>query len=426
MTSILPIAVPNRGLADTSSRLPTWPVTVMFAYYPLWWVLGMADVAWILVGLVMALYLGLSRDARVPHGFGLWLAFILWMVLSLSQLDTFGRFVGFGYRSLHYVAATVVFVYIYNNRQRITDRFVSGALTTFWVITVAGGFLGMTLPNVVVRTPLSYVLPDSLINNELVGLMVVRRFAQYNPDGFVAVDPRPAAPFLYTNNWGNAYSLLLPFVALYLCKVWGERRFWWVAAAVPLSLIPAFATLNRGMFLGIALAGFYISFRYLLLGNLKVLVGIATIGVLTLGAATQLSVQDKVFERVEETSTTEDRAQIYTQTLVDVRESPLLGYGAPRPSANPNIPPVGTHGQFWIVLHSHGIPAVLFFMGFLTWCFLRSAWRRDPTGILSNTVILVSLAESFYYGFLPTGLYITLIACAVALRSAERLTLGEK
>lgn len=399
-----------------ATTLPAWPLVWLLAGYPLWWAVGFVDFAWVLFGTVMVLYLARAPGVRVPRGFGIWLAFLLWMTLSASQLDTFGRLLGFSYRYLIYAASTVIFLYLYNARHHLTDRVVCGLITLFWAISVVGGYLGMAFPTTVVRTPLSYVLPGALVDNELVNHMVIRRLAQYNPDGWFDVAPRPSAPFLYTNNWGNVYSLLLPFVVLYLLKSRGQRRFWVVLALIPLSFIPAAATLNRGMFLGLGVAAAYLSIRYLLLGNVKVLLAIATAGVVGVTAFGMTAWSDQIDDRVEDTSTTEDRAEIYAQTIVSVQDSPLLGMGAPRPSANPNIPPVGTHGQFWIVLHSHGVPGMLFFMGWFGAAFVAGLKRRDSLGLVANAALLVGLLETFYYGFLPVGLMMLMLIAALALR----------
>ena len=404
---------------ETTGRgpsLPVWPMVALLAGYPLWWIVGIVDFSWILFGGVQLLYLLRAGATRAPRGFGVWLAFLVWMTLSVTQLDTFGRLIGFSYRHLLYVAATVIFLYVYNARSRLHDTFVLGLLTIYWLITVAGGFLGMALPTTVVRTPLSYVLPGFLLNNELVNHMVIRRFAQYDPNSFFDVTPRPSAPFLYTNNWGNAYSLLLPFVLLYLIRVRHRRRFWLLLPMVPLSFIPAAATLNRGMFLGLAIAAVYLSVRYLLRGRPGIMLSVILAGALGAGAFTASSFDDEISSRVEDTSTTEDRAEIYVQTLRSVQDNPLFGLGAPRPSTNPNIPPVGTHGQFWMVLHSHGIPGVLFFLGWFALAFAASLRRRDDVGTVANATLLVALAEVFYYGFLPVGLMLTMVAAALALR----------
>lgn len=399
--------------------LPAWPLTGMLILYPVWWLLGVSDILWIAMGSVMALLLARHDRVRAPRGFGLWLLFLVWVVLSASQLDTLGRAVGYTYRLGHYMAATILILYIYNARQQLTERVVTGALTILWIVTVIGGFLGMSLKGVEFRTPLSFIVPPSIASNDLVHHMVVRRFAQYDPTGWVVIDPRPSAPFLFTNNWGNAYSFLLPIVIAYMFHIKGTRRFWWLSVLIIASVFPALATSNRGMFLGIGVAAGYLAVRYLIMGNPWVLVAVVLVtGVAAVGV-TQFGAGSGITSRVEQSDTTDDRLEIYQQTLEQVAESPLLGWGAPRPSENPNIPPVGTHGQFWIALHSHGVPAAIFLTAFLTRALLQAQRRRDATGVLAGSVVLVALLESLYYGFMPTGLHLLAIIGALAMRPPD-------
>lgn len=414
-TSRRPRATKEAG-PPPDPALPAWPLAALLGGYPIWWIVGFVDFAWIVFGAAMALYLMRAPGVRVPRGFGIWLAFLAWMTFSVIQLDTLGRLVGFSYRHLIYLSSTLLFIYVYNARKTLNDKFMCGILTAFWATSVVGGYLGMLLPTTVIRTPLSYILPGALTNNELVNHMVFRRLAQYDPDGWFDVAPRPSAPFLYTNNWGNVYSLLLPIVIIYLLKVRGQQRFWPILALIPLSIIPAAATLNRGMFLGLGIAAAYIGIRYLLLGNVKVLLALLAGGLLATVALSASTFSDQIDARVEDTSTTEDRAEIYIQTIVSVKESPIFGMGAPRPSTNPNIPPVGTHGQFWIVLHSHGFPGMIFFMGWFAFAFLTTTRRQDPLGIVTNAALLVGLVESLYYGFLPVGIMVLMLMAALALR----------
>lgn len=40
-----------------AGELPRWPFMAMFVWFPLWWVLGFGDMAWIPLAGIMALYL---------------------------------------------------------------------------------------------------------------------------------------------------------------------------------------------------------------------------------------------------------------------------------------------------------------------------------------------------------------------------------
>jgi len=383
--------------------------------YPVWWLLGVADVSWIIFAIVMGLYLALRGGVRAPRGFLLWVLFLVWVALSATQLRSFGDFTLFGYRAVHYLAATILFLYIYNARREISDRLVAGSAFALWLTTIVGGFLGMILPAAVYRSPLSFVLPDALLGNDLVNRMVIRRFAQYDPDAWVPLAPRPSAPYLYTNNWGNAYSLLLPLVLIYLFETRGTKRFRWALLTVPLSLIPAIATMNRGMFIGIGIVVVYIAVRYLMQG--KVIVAVAAlVGIIAAVVVFTLTPLQAQLEERSESGTNDSRVSVYEETLNDVAQSPLLGMGAPRANPNPKLPPVGSHGQFWIVMHSHGIPAVVFFLGWFGSTFIRGLRRKDFAGIAGGSAILVSLVQFTFYGFVPVGMGLLMVACALVLR----------
>lgn len=423
MTSRLPgvrtsSAGPRHGATaeQEGQSLPAWPLMAMLVGYPIWWLLGPGDMMWPVVAALMVVALGRRKNVQAPRGFGMWLLFLLWMACSSVQLDSASRLLGFGYRYALYLSATAVFIYVYNSTKSLSDRRICGVLTIFWLITIAGGYLGLLFPEASFRTPLGYVLPGGLQSNELVGEMVVRRFTQFESDSFFDRDPRPSAPFLYTNNWGNAYSLLMPFVVVYLTKIRRERRFWLVAAAVPLSFVPAFLTLNRGMFLGLAVAVAYVGLRALLAGNPRVLAGVALLAIVSVVGVAALPVQERLENRLETSSTTEDRASLYKESYERTLESPLFGFGAPRPSETAGAPSAGTQGQFWMILFSHGFVGIGLFMAWLLLLFLRSVKRADPLGLACNTVILVTMLEVFYYGILATGLILVMVAGAVALR----------
>lgn len=405
-----------RILPATAAQLPVWPVAAMFVWYPIWWALGLVDIMWIPLAVVMVLYLGRAGLVRAPRGFGMWLLFLAWSACSFIGIKGGGDAIGFVYRFAIYVAATAFFVYVYNARETLTIRFVSGVLTVWWLTTVVGGYLGLVIPGAVLRTPLSFVLSDSLLSNQLVRQMVIRKFAQFNADSYFGYAPRPSAPFLYTNNWGNIYSLLLPFVFVYLFEVKGERRFKWLALALVASVVPATLTLNRGMFLGIGVSVVYVALRLALQRDLRgmgALAGLALVGVVAFNV---LPIQERLESRLSgDVNSNTARSSLYEQAFALVPGSPLFGYGGPQASAGEQAP-VGTQGQFWMLLVSHGPFATALFVGFFLYAFWRVRKRRDAMGVACGTVLLVGTMELFYYGVVPNGLPLMMVAAAMALR----------
>lgn len=421
-TSTAPSSTALRPLQpEAGTNLPHWPFTAMLSLYPLWWVLGFGSIAWIPLAGCMAVLMYRRGRIRVPRGLSIWFLFLLFMCVSVINIEAPSRLIGFSYRALLYATVTVVFIYIYNAREELTARRVLGATTAFLAFAVVGGFAGILFPTFSFSTPLGYIIPKSLQANELVGEMVERRLTQHNPDSWFAMDPRPSAPFLYTNQWGNVYSLALPMALSYLARFRRherDARFWLTVLLIPVSLVPALLTLNRGMFIGLAVAGLYMFFRYVLTRNRVGALSIGLVGVVALVAAQALGVGDRLLERVETSSSTEDRATLYQETWARTLGSPIFGYGAPRPSVYEGMPSAGTQGHIWTVMFSFGLPALAFFMLALAWLAYRTHRVQSTPDLLLHTVQLVILVEVLYYGVLPNGLVLSFAAAALLMRGA--------
>jgi hypothetical protein len=257
----------------------------------------------------------------------------------------------------------------------------------------------------------------AVLNNELITQMVVRRFSQFNPGSFFDLSPRPSAPFRFTNNWGLAYSVLLPLVVAYALQTTRLRRRLLLFVALPLSAVPAFLTLNRGMLIGIVIAMVYSGVRLVLMGRPKPLLWMGVAAAVGVVLFTVLPVQERIDSRLaNEGSSNDTRSSLYLQSLDSVSESPLFGHGVPQEGDNPNAPPVGTQGQVWMILVSHGPVALAAAMGWLVLAVVQSRRRRDITGLATHTALLVGTIELLYYGVLPYGLPLIMCAAALALR----------
>lgn len=413
-----PVAGDPRGPVRSLGReeLPAWPLALPFASYGAAWLLGLGDMIWPLSALVMVGLLLRTRNVRVPPGFGIWMLFVVWMSASVIGVDSAGRLLGFMYRASLYVAATVIAVYAYNAVRSITIRYVCGVMVVFLATMAVFGYLALAFPLTSLRTPLALVLPGGLQSNDVVRDMVVRELTQFNPDSWIQTTPRPSAPFLYANTWGNVFSLVWPLALLY---AWLERTSWRGTAAAMVaaaSVVPAFLTLNRGMFVGLSVVAFYIVLRGAWAGRFGMSVTLL-VGTLVLVVGTIVSpVGARLGQRLEAGSSTGDRLSLYSATLQESLKSPLFGYGAPRPATEPWLPSLGTQGQLWTVVFSHGVIAlVLFLLWFAV--ALGAGWRRAElaAAVLTGT-LAATLAETIFYGML-TGLNISLLASALVFRT---------
>ena len=135
----------------------------LFGGFPLWWALGLSSVICIIAAVPMAVWLLAMGRVRVPRGFGWWLAFLFWMLLSATQLDEARRWYAFSYRGVLYLSMTVMFVYVYNlPRSAMPTRRIVLALALFWATVICFGFAALAAPNFRLTTPVSLLLPEPL------------------------------------------------------------------------------------------------------------------------------------------------------------------------------------------------------------------------------------------------------------------------
>ena len=107
---------------------------------------------------------------------------------------------------------------------------------------------------------------------------------------------------------------------------------------------------------------------------------------------------------------------MYLQAIQSVPSSPVFGHGTPLQGTNPAAPPVGTQGQVWIYLVSHGPVALAAALTWLVMVIVQTRRRRDAVGLAAHTAVLVGTLELFYYGAIPYGLPLLMVAAALALR----------
>ena len=400
-----------------SRQLPAWPVYVLFAGFPVWWVLGLGAFAVVLVAIPMFLLLVQRRDVEVPGPFWLWVGFVVWACVAALELTSGSRLVGFSVRMGNYVGSSVVFLYLYNGRDRLSTRAVLRALVLFFAVVVAGGYLGVLVPRGSLSTPVQALLPLNISNNEYVRALVHPSFAEVQrPYGSPRTFFRPSAPFPYTNSWGCNVALLVPLV---VAAIMTFRRPVWRLAMVALlaaACVPAFATLNRGMFLALGMVLSYASLRLAFRGRLlplSMVLGGASVG---LAVAVSSGVLARLQERLHYSRTNVGRQTIYREAFDGAVDSPIFGHGSPQPSTTVDVS-IGTQGQVWNVMFSYGFVALAFFLGWFGLVVLYSWKARDQAGLWVHATLFVAFMTFFYYGYDGIQLTVAMTAAALALRA---------
>lgn len=402
-------------------RLPLWPLATMFGLVPLWWLAGAFYLGWPLLGaLLFALLLTRGR-VPLPPATGLWLLFLGLVVVSATQLPSGSALLTFGLRLGFYLTALVVGGYVYAvARERPDQTAVLVPLCAFWLGLVVLGWLSVLAPRFALTTPTEVLLPAGIAGNPFIQDMVHLTTAEYSAR---SLDPiyRPAAPFAYTNNYGSAYALTLPcVVAFTMLRRHGVLR-WVLVASLPVSLAPAFLTLNRAMFLSLGVGLAVLGVRASLRGNARVAASLA--GVVVIGALATLviPIADLIDKRVEASDTNSDRLSLYAEVIRRIQDSPWLGYGAPvNADTVTAAAPVGSQGQLWLVLFSHGVPALLCFLAWFVVVAVTCARAISAAGQWLAVVPVVCLVQIPFYGMANQNLAVAFFAISFALALTER------
>jgi hypothetical protein len=406
-----------------------------------WWALGLTPFAFIGCAIPMAVQLVRRRRLRFPPGFGLWALLLVWVVLGALMLGETApgtlppaggaKTAAFGLRVLQYVAITVVLLWIGTLWEReVPRRLVVSLLGVLFLWTVAGGLLGSLYPDGGFATPLSYLLPKSLLDNGFVGRITTVDFAQVQD--VLGGLGRPAAPYVYTNTWGYCYSLLLPwFVAGWLVGTSLLRKLFAVAV-IGVSLYPVVYSLNRGLWLGLGLSVAYLAVRFAARARLAV-IGALTVVVVLLTAVFLLSpLRTVVVDRLHNPHSNETRSFQNGIAFRAALSSPILGYGGTRQTigngrsiaigASDSCPQcgnrdVGSTGQFWNLLLQNGFVGAFCYVAF----FLYVAWRYrhdfSPIGVAGGLTVLLPLFYMLVYPAIGMPLTLSFIAIGLLWRN---------
>ncbi|HYN96465.1 MAG TPA: hypothetical protein VES42_21700 [Pilimelia sp.] len=429
-----------------AERLPAWPLAGLLLLYPLWWALGLGVLIFPLLAVPMAGLLvrahNAGRSVRVPPGFGLWLVFLATLVVGLATLGADpagtlpggagGRLVGAVFRLSQYGALTVLLLYAGNlSEAELPRRRLVRLLGWLFVVTVAGGLLGVFAGRFEFTSPVELVLPAGIRNDSFVQSLV-HPYAAQIMDLVGGASPRPAAPWGYTNTWGNNFCLL---VVWFFAAVWGgatrQRTRVLALACLAVSVLPVVHSLNRGLWIGLGVIATYVAVRLAMHGR-PWAVGTLLAATGLLAAALAITpLGDVVGKRLDNGKSNGVRMYLTERAVAGVWDSPVIGFGSTRTTLggrnsitvgeSPDCErcgnfTVGGNGQLWQLLFAHGLAGTAAYLGFFGYGLWR--FRRDRTalGLAGSAAIVGSFAAMFWYNALVTPLAFLFLAYALLWR----------
>src|SRR5690606_6986214 len=288
--------------------------------------------------------------------------------------------------------------------------------------------------------PVEALLPESVAADGFVQSLVHPSAAQ-TMDFLGYETPRPAAPWGYTNTWGNNFAITVVwFVVAAFCLPLATRRRIAAVALLAVSLVPAVHSMNRGLWLGLAAIAVFAALRLLASGRPA---GLAALG--GAGAAAVLLVAltplGTVVQARLDNGHSDDGRAFSSETAAELvlRHSPVLGFGSTRKTLGsgdsiavgptPECPrcgarTLGGNGQLWQVLFAHGLAGTVTYLGFALSVLWRFRSDHSAIGIAGSAVIGLSLLSMFYYNALVTPLLLTLLSYALLAANRIPVPLG--
>lgn len=409
------------GVAAPLPELPAWPVLVLLWGMGVWWAFGLLPFYTAIMAVVMVAFLFQRGRVELVPGILPYVGFVLWMLPCALMLDTLSRLLGYSVRFTQFAAIAIILIYVVNARTHLTTGRILAGLSAMWAFVIFGGYLGMLWPEGELRNTIGLLLPAAVLENEYVRDLVFPRFAEIQtPWGADEPFLRPAAPFPYTNGWGAAIAILTPIAVAHAIAVRTAKATIWLILGIAVSIPPAIASTNRGLFIGLAIVVAYVMVRLLFQRKWVPLFWLSFLGAALTVILLLSGMLDRITERQDTVDTTAGRGDLYTETFERSLLSPLFGYGAPRPSFTSEIT-AGTQGMFWNLMFCFGFVGLALFMVFLIGGILRTWSAPNVSAVWLHSSIVCAVAMSAFYGLdrqlLPIALVLGL---ALRERYADR------
>jgi hypothetical protein len=439
----------SRPRGNWFKRTPGWPLIVLLAGWPVWWALGIEN----RIGTVMAIpalwqmyrwRATRNRTIRLPPGFGLWMLFLIVMLLGAFALKlqapqtlsspVSNRVLSFAARAVDYGTATTLLLYAGNlTEEEFPRRRLAFLLGLVGAYAVAGGLLGVVDPHIGFTSPIAHLLPKSF--QSALSSSLNPSTAQNQPIlGYT--EGRVKAPFDYTNTWGECLAILLPWLIV-AWRAYGTKRLrTFTIAVLALSIIPIVYSLNRGLWIAVAAAILYLAVRLAAQGRLALLgavcVGVTLIAIVIV--ATPL--QSLISQRLAHGKSNTGRASLSAVALHAAAASPLIGWGDTRHvqgsassitvgktagcsrCGNKNV---GGDGQLQLLLITTGFLGAICYISFFAYGVWR--YRRDttPYGMAGVLVLLLMFLFMFVYEAGGPPLAFTMLAYALLWRNDREM-----
>ncbi len=400
------------------------PLFILLVGYPVWWTLGVHMLGWGLVGALVAAWAWRNRDhLLLPEGFGWFAVFIGWVLISAFTLTGSKYALSYSFRLVIYTTVILIGLQLFN---LIHLRVLHPDQIQRWLLWIWGCAIVLAIPGLVtnstiaMQSPFGAALSKLGINNPFIEALTTVQLSSVDSLYGLA---RPSPLFEFTNAWGAAMGVLTPLAIHALVTTTSKRERWVIGSVLVLSIWPIVVSVNRGCWVSIILALGYVAMRRTFARDLRA-AAVFVVGLVSLGVVVLVTPLASVVAERLQTANTDTRSNLYSAAIDLASRSPLLGYGAPQSSAlveDSNDVSIGTHGQFWTILVSHGYVGVGLFMAGVVavWWLYRPTSGQSPDIWLHASGPVV-LFQMFVYDVVPIPM-VVFFCCHAVIAEHRRI-----
>ena len=441
--------VPTRGARHRSAQsrylVPGWPLKALLVGFPLWWVLGLTTFIFPILAVPMLIELRRRRPWRFPPFFWLWALYLLWTVLSLAMFKasppgthttpTGGRLLSNAVTQVELASITITLLYVGAlSVKEVSQQTIGRWMGWFFLTVVAGGFLGVVAPHFQFRSADRVRDCRATCARTTTSPRSSTRSPPRSRTCSGDAAGRPAAPFGYTNSWGNMLGILiLWFIAAWVipAKSWKRRavRRHRRCGVHTRYCCPSTGECGSGWSLPVVWFGA----RLLAHGRLEVLVwGAGWPGrrdrvVLPHPGphARAVPAEQRQEQRASAASSPGSRSMPSRTRRSSVTavhrhsngSAQSIAVGKTANCQSCGDVASGSTGQFWAIMFNQGVGGLVFYFGFFIACLWVYRRERTPIDEAALAAIAVVFVYMFFYNTLPAAPTLTMIGVGVLWRS---------
>ena len=227
---------------------------------------------------------------------------------------------------------------------------------------------------------------------------------------------------------------MVPFL---LAAWWlgGTRRQRLIAGGTTVvAIAPLLYSLDRGAWIGAAIAVIYLAVRLAARGKTAMIGGLFAGLVLAAFVLFATPVHTLITDRLHNGQSNQIRSDLTQLAVRDAVASPVIGYGDTRQqrgspgsiAVGPSLAcpvcgqqAVGSNGQLWLLLICSGFVGTAFYLGFFAFGIWRFRRSRSAYGLAGLLVLLLSFLYMFTYTAIPAPLGLTMLVYALLGRTTE-------